>query len=392
LFGQDNMSVDPGSPALGLGSELTSSLEERLPAVAEHTVAAVIDEVPGYSGAWAGPMGAQINRAVEMALRGFLSLAARTEGSDPSTPLGPTLEGAYALGRGEARSGRTMDALLAAYRVGARVAWRELAAAAVAGGLPAETLARFAELVFAYIDQLSAASAAGHADELAMSGRVRQQRLEQLALSLVTDVPAEALVSAAERAEWEPPVTLTAVLLPEGHVRGVRALLDPRSLQAPVEGEEAVLLAADLSEPVRAQLVSRLSGTPGAVGLARPWLQAASSYRLVRRAQALGVCDVAAHLPELVLTADPEALADLRARALAPLEGLRPASRDKLAETLRCWLLHQGRREAVAAELFVHPQTVRYRMGQLRELLGDRLEDPRGVLELTVALGAVPAS
>jgi hypothetical protein len=392
LFVEDKMSVDPGAPALGLGVELTAALEARLPEVAEHTVAAVIAEVPGYSGAWAGPMGTQINRAVEMALAGFLSLAARTEGSDPSTPLGPTLEGAYALGRGEARSGRSMDALLSAYRVGARVAWRELAAAAVAGGLAADTLARFAELVFAYIDQLSAASAAGHADELAVSGRVRQQRLERLALNLLTDVPVDALVAAAERAEWDPPVTLTAVLLPERDVRGVLGLLDPRSLQAPVEGEEAVLLAADLSDAVRAQLVSRLSGTGGSVGLPRPWTQAGSSYRLGRRAHGLGVCDVAGHLPELVLTADHEALADLRARALSPLDALRPAVRDKLAETLRCWLLHQGRREAVAAELFVHPQTVRYRMGQLRELLGARLDDPRCVLELTLALGAAPAS
>jgi hypothetical protein len=392
LFDEDKMSVGPAGSALGLGTELTAALEAQLPAVAEHTVAAVIAEVPGYGGAWAGPMGAQINRAVEMALGGFLSLAARTEGSDPSTPLGPTLEGAYALGRGEARSGRSMDALLAAYRVGARVAWRELAAAAVAGGLAADVLARFAELVFAYIDQLSAASAAGHADELAMSGRVREQRLERLALSLLGDVPADALVAAAERAEWEPPTTLTAVVLPERQVRGVLALLDPRSLQAPVEGDDAVVLAADLSEPLRAQLVTRLEGTPAAVGLPRPWLQAASSYRLVRRAHTLGLADVGASLPELVLTADSEAHADLRARALAPLDGLRPAAREKLEDTLRCWLLHQGRREAVAAELFVHPQTVRYRMGQLRELLGTRLDDPRAVLELTVALGAAPAS
>ena len=36
----------------------------------------------------------------------------------------------------------------------------------------------------------------------------------------------------------------------------------------------------------------------------------------------------------------------------------------------------------------MHPQTVRYRMGQLRELFGDRLDDPQTVLELTLALGA----
>ena len=56
-------------------------------------------------------------------------------------------------------------------------------------------------------------------------------------------------------------------------------------------------------------------------------------------------------------------------------------------DTLRAWLLHHGRRERIAAELFVHPQTVRYRMGQLRQLYGARLEDPRTVLELTIALG-----
>ena len=35
----------------------------------------------------------------------------------------------------------------------------------------------------------------------------------------------------------------------------------------------------------------------------------------------------------------------------------------------------------------IHPQTVRYRMGQLRELFGDRLQDPSVVLELVIALG-----
>jgi DNA-binding PucR family transcriptional regulator len=89
-----------------------------------------------------------------------------------------------------------------------------------------------------------------------------------------------------------------------------------------------------------------------------------------------------------VLTADPAALADLRAQVLAPLAELRPATAEKLTDTLRSWLLHHGRREEVAEELFVHPQTVRYRMGQLRELYGGRLDDPDTVLALTIALGA----
>ena len=42
--------------------------------------------------------------------------------------------------------------------------------------------------------------------------------------------------------------------------------------------------------------------------------------------------------------------------------------------------------QAVAAELGVHPQTVRYRIRQLRELFGTRLEDPEARFELALAL------
>ena len=82
------------------------------------------------------------------------------------------------------------------------------------------------------------------------------------------------------------------------------------------------------------------------------------------------------HLADLVLDADRAAHDDLRARVLAPMAALRPATAERLEETLRSWLLHQGRRDDVAADLFVHAQTVRYRMGQIRELYGDALDDP----------------
>ena len=112
--------------------------------------------------------------------------------------------------------------------------------------------------------------------------------------------------------------------------------------------------------------------------------------------RAVDLCDEAAdpfdteeNLTALVLRADVDALADLRAAALKPLDGQRPAVREKLIETLRAWLLHQGRRDDVAAALFVHPQTVRYRLGQLRELYGEALADPEVVEQLVVALADV---
>jgi DNA-binding PucR family transcriptional regulator len=152
-----------------------------------------------------------------------------------------------------------------------------------------------------------------------------------------------------------------------------------------------VLLVPDLDGRHRGQLRSALQGRRALVGPARPWLLAESSYRRALRARDLtvddAVVDTDEHLVELVLTADREAAADLRRHALAPLAGLRPNTAERLAETLRSWLLHQGQRDAVAADLFVHAQTVRYRMTQLRELYGDRLNDPATILELTVALG-----
>jgi hypothetical protein len=77
---------------------------------------------------------------------------------------------------------------------------------------------------------------------------------------------------------------------------------------------------------------------------------------------------------------------------LQPLAGLPEAARQRLSQTLLAWLLHQGRREDVAAQLHVHPQTVRYRMGQVRELFGDRLDDPRTVRDLILVLPLDPAT
>ncbi len=384
---------------IALDPDIVAALERSLPMIAEEAVRAITDEVPDYAGALSGDMGRTIQYAVQTALGAFLRLAAQTS-DDPATPLRPALDGAYALGRGEARSGRTMDALLAAYRLGARVSWRELSAQAVTAGLQAATVAQFAELVFAYIDQLSAASAAGHTDQLATSGRVRQQYLERLAADLLGPADGETLRAGAARADWEPPATLTAVLLPSAQVRGVVALLDGRTLVLSgdvvgVDADDAVLLVPDADGVGRDRLRKVLQGRSAVVGPTRPWTDVQASFARAVRARALparaGLLDTEEHLAALVLGADPEALADLRARVLAPLQGLREGTAERLAETLRAWLLHQGRREDVAASLVVHPQTVRYRMTQLRELYGERLTEPESVLELLVALALPPA-
>ena len=64
------------------------------------------------------------------------------------------------------------------------------------------------------------------------------------------------------------------------------------------------------------------------------------------------------------------------------------ATRERLVETLGAWLEHQGEVRPTAQQLHVHTQTVRYRVAQLRELLGDRMGSADGRLELELALRA----
>ncbi|MFF7331796.1 PucR family transcriptional regulator [Streptomyces sp. NPDC090306] len=365
---------------LALDETTVTALRAALKTTADEVVQAIIDEVPPYANALSGSMGATIRRSVRTALGHYLDLAS---GNAESGDAG---DAAYELGRGEVRDGRSMDALLSAYRVGARVAWRCLAAGAVPAGLPAAEVAKFAELTFAYIDELSAASAAGHADALAARGRAHERLLEQLARDLLSGANPDVLLASARRAGWQPPVSLTAVLLPAGQARPAYRTLNPSTLVLDDLPESlGVLLVPDAD---RSHLLRQLAERTAVVGPARPWTRAVASYARAVRARFLSpdIRDTEDHLPALVLSADMDAFADLCARALAPLRALPAATARRLEETLRSWLLHQGRRDEVAAALFVHPQTVRYRMSQLRELFPD-LGSPHRVLELTLALG-----
>ncbi|MFD6985621.1 helix-turn-helix domain-containing protein, partial [Streptomyces sp. NPDC059956] len=88
----------------------------------------------------------------------------------------------------------------------------------------------------------------------------------------------------------------------------------------------------------------------------------------------------------LLLLPPAELIDDLAAGCLAPLAACRPGQADRLADTLLAWLQTRGGAAEVAARIGVHPQTVRYRMRQLRELWGDALDDhdQRFALELVL--------
>ncbi|MFL6088819.1 MAG: PucR family transcriptional regulator [Aeromicrobium sp.] len=386
-----------------VATSVLDAMRAELPRVAEEVVAAVIADVPAYSEPFRGRMGRNIETAVALALTGFLdSLAGPAPEADRVQRV---LNAAFRLGEGEARSGRSMDALAAAYRIGTHRAWDLLSAIAVSAGLPAGDIARFAGLVFDFLDQLSAVSVAGHAAQLAQDDRLRERHRTALAHALVAGQPEDQLAEAAERADWQLPATLTAVVLPRSAAPTVAVQLDPDTLELDADitalsewPQHMVLLvpgpaSARPARTARAALLSAIASGEAVVGPARPWAEARASLERAIRVLRLNVADSQGNavdterfLADLVLTADEVARADLRERVLLPMRDLRPSAAEKLTDTLRAWLLHQGRRDEIAGALFVHPQTVRYRMGQLRELYGDRMEDPEFIRDASVAL------
>jgi hypothetical protein len=379
-------------PWLELPPAVAAALRPELGAAADEIIGALREGVPAYRRPLEGAFGRGLRVGVEAALEHFV---AEIEAQDRV----PRADVYVELGRGELRAGRSLEVLLAAYRLGARVAWRRFAAAGRRAELDPDTLYGLAESIFAYIDELSAESAEGYALEqsaVAGAAQVRRRRLVRL---LVREPPAEpdAVEAAAAEAGWPLPRAV-AVLVVAGDAREVAAGRLPLDVASDLQDEEVVVLVPDPDAPGRRAALARAVDLPdvvAALGSTVAWPDVPLS--LARARAALGLARVGAvpprplvvaadHGAALLLTSDPRLVADLVHDRLGPLDAQGEGARRRLVETLEAWLAEQGRVQAVAERLHLHPQTVRYRLRRLREVLGDALDDPDRRFELDLAL------
>ncbi len=369
-----------------LPAPLADRIEPELPELAEEIIAALRAAIPEYDQPLRGSFGRGVRRGVENALADFLELM---RGREPRRP-GRSVY--VELGAGEWRQGRSLDALQAAYRLGARVAWRRVSSAAQAGGAGADTMRLLAEAVFAYIDGLAGESVAGYAEEQARAAGERELRRGELTeLLLRGTTPADALASAAARARWPLPRRLAALAAgdPE-RARQVAAALGPDVL---LQRDPPLLLVPDPHGPGRRARLRGILDDPGlSLG---PDVEPAAARRSADRA--LAALPLAREtsviaddrLADIALLEAAAPLADLAGARLAALDALPPGKRQRLSHTLAAWLRHRGSAPRIAAELHLHPQTVRYRVAALRDILGaEALEDPDTRFELDLALRA----
>ena len=367
-----------------------AALRPELAGATDEIIAAVRAEVPEYARPLTGRFGTKITEGVTVALGQFVALLGCDE------PLGDAT--VYrALGQLEHREGRTLAALQAAYQVGTRTLWRRLGGGTAARRLPAEVIFSLAEALFGYIEQVSAASVAGWADEEASRAGSLQARRHTL-VELVARQPPATLAEverAAATAGWTLPSRLAALVVEDAVTVAGRL---PGAVGADIDPVGLVVV------PVTAGWLDRVLAGVGAGdrrAVLGPVVEPAQAYRSVAMAQAAWPLHVAGlitpgaalvradeHLLALLLTARPDLATALCERSLAPLRALPAGAATRAEETLRAWLDAHGDVTATAAALHVHPQTVRYRLAGLREAFGGALDDPGRRLELTIALRA----
>src|SRR5579875_3299418 len=328
-----------------LDPAIVGVLRPVLDETAQEMIEAVVASVPAYARPIEGEFGVGIVAGVQAALSHLL--AEIEEGGPVGRP-----DVYRALGQGEMRAGRSLDSLLTAYRIGARVAWRRFAAAGVQAGLAPDTLYLLAEWIFAYIDVLSSESAEGHAAERSAAAGEAELRRRRLVRLLVREPPADAAAvrTSATAADWALPRSL-AVLAVSGEQRATAASRLPVGSISEDLGEITCAVIADPDGPGRRAEIDRAISEAGAsagLGTTVEWGRAALSFHRARAALALaqpepGVLSARENAGRLLLAADPALAAELATTVLAPLADLAPGSRARLRATLAAWLAEQGR-------------------------------------------------
>lgn len=184
---------------------------------------------------------------------------------------------------------------------------------------------------------------------------------------LVADrLPAAVLTAGGYRSAWRRGVdTQIGIVATEQGIEPLRRLLAP------------VTAVVGMSTPI-----TDLTDAPSAHQRAR----------IARRCLPSGARGVVAFgdLPIAALVAGAPRLAgDLARDVLGGVLALPPGEREVLLKTLEAWYTDGGSAKAAAGRLYVHPNTVRYRLRRIEDLTGRDLAHPKRVAELYVALQAV---
>jgi hypothetical protein len=399
---------DPRAHAL---TEILDDLERTTDDLAERMLKQYLESIPSYR-ALPDVTLDQIRDVNRGNVRGFIR-AMRAGRGPSSEELTMIRESASR----RAREGVPLSALLAAYRTGAQIAWAE---ARVIIGDDHQRLAAgldFATAVMSWIDEASGAAAQAYLSEYerltsdretsrrdfldgVLGGELTTEEILARGEALGLDIAVPYGVAIVAFAQHSADETLLrngqhrlramAVELPNADRSLVVARGDELVLIFPTEGE------ADSMAPHLISFIERAVGVIGAdlsagLGRARESItELSGSYReasiALAAARAGSSSPLAVYgevlIEELILR--ERAVARRLARTiLEPLD-----QHPDLLATLVAYMVHGPSLPAVAKRLYLHPNTVAYRLARVKELTGRDPKSPAGVAELFLALRA----
>ncbi|MFI5683115.1 PucR family transcriptional regulator [Streptomyces sp. NPDC051636] len=380
-------------------SGVAAAIHARLPELGERLAERIRSDVEAYRDETIIPF-ESLRRSctanADLILRHFRPADAQ----DP----GPARE----TGRIRAEHGMPLADTLHAYRIGFETLWSEILEEARAHPevSDAELVARSAE-IWALFGLYAEAVAEAHRETTAELTLQREARRSALVEALLTGAIADRTTL------WEAARELG---MPERGPYAVVAAESAAPGREPLPGIEAALRQARLPSAWRLLPDQQI----GLVALVTPTAQN-TGLRILRRAharvgispgfdslrdtpQALRFARLAlASLPgtgpgvarfdddplAMLVAAAPAEAAHLVTVALAPVLDLPAPERARLLETLEHWFAAAGSAADAAHSLFVHPNTVRYRLRRIEELTGRALSDPRTAADFRAALLAV---
>ncbi|RHW28496.1 PucR family transcriptional regulator [Nocardioides immobilis] len=302
--------------------------------------------------------------------------------SDGRCPTSAELADYRAYGRGRAEMGIPLDEVLGVWRMSSREILDELATVARTEGVPDALLLTLTNELLDTFDVAIRAYTGGHQEvELARAGREHQQRADFVRALLLGTVEHTEIADEATLFGLDPRVEHVAFRSRTSSVVH-EPWLARATLVASIEG--------DIAGAVRMK-PAEIEGLTVGLGDSVPLEQLPESFRQATRALETAVAfgltgvhdlDGLGLLPAVV--AEPDLGDRLVRRYLEPLGT--GSSAAMLRETLERHLETGQRVEQTANAMFVHQNTVRYRLGRFIELTDIDPRDPYRAFELWWAL------
>jgi sugar diacid utilization regulator len=404
-----------------LPASLVAELERRRAGMARHMARAVVTVVRWDNSTGVPPQRSAIAKACEAGLDLFLATAREAR---PATA--EELRRVAQLGILQARSSQSVEPILNAYRIAARVAWDAILRAW--RGHPEatpEAIMVTANYVFAALDQVAAEVTKTylHAREQHMQRGTRARarlfhalisdnfdselELQKQALALNMPIAPTGYVAAvckliiANREGEQGGEGLAEVAaslpLPRGAIHHATdpttlVILWPAESAADVGGARQLVMslqteAVKRSGTARARVRAGIGGYhAGLRGISGSYLEAQQALEVGRKLRPEAILHQHDEvIPQLVLAQNPRLAERFVQHSLGRLLDAKTRNREQLLETLQAYLACGTVKDAATA-LNLHRHTVLYRLDKLRELLGGDLDTPSRMLRLQLAL------